>query len=233
MAFHEGVRALTMDLYGTLVDTDGSLLGPATDFLRRKGFGGSPAVFLERWRGKMFQNTMMDTLLQKGHTPFRELLRRALVFRLQEAGLSFTAQEVASLVGEWERLRPYPDVREGLLALKGRYLLVVLSNGDRDMLEKVVPGLGVPMDRVISVAEAGVYKPHPAVYRTAAQLLKVEPRAILHVASHPFDLIGAKAAGMRTAYVDRHKTPFDETVYTPDLVVGDFRELAARLLAER
>jgi 2-haloacid dehalogenase len=224
------VRVLSMDLYGTLVDTIGTLLESATGLLTRKGFGGSPAMFLQRWQGKLYQNIMMDTLLQKGRTPFRELLRRSLVFVLWEAGISFTEEEVASLVGEWERLHPYPDVREGLLALKGRYPLVVLSNGDPDMLAKVVPALGVPIDRVISAAEAGVYKPHPAVYRMAAEVLKVELSDILHVASHPFDLIGAKAAGMRTAYVDRHKSPFDETPYMPDLVVRDFRELAAKLL---
>jgi len=229
----EEVRLLTIDLYGTLLDTQGSLLGPTTDFLMRKGFEGSPAIFLQRWQGKTIQNTMIDTLLQKGHTPFRELLRRSLVFSLREASIPFTEEEVTSLVGEWERLRPYPDVREGLLDLRARYPLVVLSNGDPDMLAKVVPALGVPIERTISAAEAGVYKPHPAVYRTAAEALRVELSAILHVASHPFDLIGAKAAGMRTAYVDRHKTPFDESPYTPDLVVRDFRELAARLLPKR
>ena len=181
----------------------------------------------------MYQNTMTDTLLQRGRTPFRELLRRALVFRLQEAQISFTPEEVSSLVGGWERLQPYPDVKEGLGALKGRYLLAVLSNGDPDMLAKAVPGLGVPMDRVISSAQAGAYKPHPSVYLTAARLLGMEPSQVLHVASHPFDLIGAKAAGLRTAYVDRHGTPFDETPYTPDLVVKEMRELAARLMSER
>jgi hypothetical protein len=65
-------------------------------------------MFLRRWQGKLYQNIVMDTLLQKGRTPFRELLRRSLVFVLREAGISFTEEGVAILVGEWERLHPIP-----------------------------------------------------------------------------------------------------------------------------
>jgi 2-haloacid dehalogenase len=84
-------------------------------------------------------------------------------------------------------------------------------------------------DQIISVAEAGSFKPHEATYRTATELLDVLPKEVCFVANHAFDCIGAKAAGMRTAFVDRRGRPFGNANYPPDTVVGDFAELATAL----
>jgi 2-haloacid dehalogenase len=97
------------------------------------------------------------------------------------------------------------------------------------MLENAKPYLDLEFDRMISVAEAGYFKPHYAAYRTACELLEAEPSSVMHVANHPFDCLGAKAFGMRAAYVNRRGRPFGETPYTPDLEVADFGELATAL----
>jgi 2-haloacid dehalogenase len=98
------------------------------------------------------------------------------------------------------------------------------------MLEAARPHLGIEFDRIISVAEAGSFKPHVATYRMAAELLGAPPDAILFVANHAFDCVGAKAYGMRTCFVDRRRRPFGDTPHLPDLVVSDFAELAAVLM---
>lgn len=230
MAELSGIRVLTFDLYGTLVDMQGGLTEAISPFLQKRGFTGTPGAIVTRWRRTHFQDSMIDTLLQKGHTPFREVSRRALAYTLLRAGIPFTQDELRELVARIERLRPYRNVVEALATLKQKYALVILSNGDPDMLEKAAPFLSINFDRVISAAQAGAFKPHPAVYRAAVELLQVEPTVILHVASHPFDLIGAKAFGLRTAYVNRLGRPFGETPYIPDLEVHDFHELTARLV---
>ncbi len=51
----------------------------------------------------------------------------------------------------------------------------------------------------------------------------------MHVASHAFDCIGAKAAGMRAGFVNRRGRPCEDTPYHPDLVVPDFTALAEAL----
>jgi 2-haloacid dehalogenase len=79
------------------------------------------------------------------------------------------------------------------------------------------------------VATAGYFKPHYVAYRTTCDLLGAEPDSIMHVASHPFDCLGAKAFGTRAAYVNRRGRPFGETPYTPDVEVADFGELATAL----
>jgi 2-haloacid dehalogenase len=112
------------------------------------------------------------------------------------------------------------------MRLKTRYCLVVLSNGDPDMLEAAKPHHGIPFDRVISVAEAQSFKPHVATYTKAAELIGLGMDEILFVANHAFDCIGAKAAGMRTAFIDRRRRPFGMTPHQPDILVGSMTELA-------
>ena len=223
------VHTLMFDLYGTVVDMQGGLTQAVTPYLRSKGWSGRPDALVTWWRRTHFENSMIDALLHRDHTPYREIGRRALAYTLERAGIDHTQDEVAALVSEIERLKPFPDVVAALQALKRRYQLVILSNGDPDMLEAARPHLGVEFDHVISVAEAGSFKPHVATYRTAAELVGSPPSAILFVANHAFDCVGAKAYGMRSCFVDRRKRPFGEWPYQPDLVVGNFAELAERL----
>ena len=96
------------------------------------------------------------------------------------------------------------------------------------MLKAAGPHIGFAFERVISVAEAGYFKPH---WRPThgCRADRLDRSAILFVANHAFDCIGAKAFGMRTAFIDRRKRPFGETPHAPDLLVADFAELAATL----
>jgi 2-haloacid dehalogenase len=227
--FQGEAHTLMFDLYGTLVDMQGGLTSAVTPFLQRKGWMGSPDALVTWWRRTHFENSMIDALLHREHTPYREIGQRALAYTLERAGIDYTDEEVAALVSCIERLQPFPDVVAALGKLKQRYRLTILSNGDPDMLAAARPHLQVEFDRIISVAEAGSFKPHVATYRTAAELLGSPPDAILFVANHAFDCVGAKAYGMRTCFVDRRKRPFGDWPYQPDLVVGDFTELADRL----
>ena len=227
--FEGEVHTLMFDLYGTVVDMQGGLTEAVTPYLKRKGWSGRPDALVTWWRRTHFENSMIDALLHREHTPYREIGRRALAYTLERAGIDHTDDEVRELVARIESLKPFPDVVAALKKLKSRYQLAILSNGDPDMLEAAKPHLGVEFDRVMSVAEAGSFKPHVATYRTAAELLGAPPDSILFVANHAFDCVGAKAYGMRTCFVGRRKRPFGDWPYQPDLVVADFRELAERL----
>lgn len=228
-----GVNTLMFDFYGTVVDMQGGLVEAITPYLAQKGYTANPPSRLVTWwRRTHFENSMIDALLHRDHTPYREIGRQAVDYTLERAGIAHTTGEVDALVAEIERLQPFPDVVEGLETLKNhRFRLVILSNGDPDMLERGVASSGTAdlFDRVISVAEAGSFKPHEATYRTATELLGVRPDEVCFVANHAFDCIGAKAAGMRTAFVDRRGRPFGNDKYLPDAVVADFAELATVL----
>jgi 2-haloacid dehalogenase len=220
------VKACMFDQYGTVVDMQSGLTEVATPFLKRKGWSGEPNSFVTWWRRTHFENSMIDALLHREHTSYREIGERSVAFVLERAGIACTMEEVRGLVAEIEKLRPFPEVPAALARLQTRYKLVVLSNGDPDMLETAKQYHRIPFDRVISVAEAGSFKPHRATYTKAAELLELRLDQVLFVANHAFDCIGAKSAGMHTAFIDRRRRPFGMTPHQPDILVRTMTELA-------
>jgi 2-haloacid dehalogenase len=169
---------------------------------------------------------MIDALLHREHTPYREIGHRSVAHVMERAGILHTMDEVRTLVAQIERLRCFPEVPEALARLKTRYKLVVLSNGDPDMLEAAKQYHGIPFDKVISVAEANSFKPHVATYTKAAEIVGVRMNEVLFVANHAFDCVGAKSAGMRAAFIDRRRRPFGATPHQPDIFVRSMTELA-------
>ena len=226
----DSVTVCMFDQYGTVVDMQGGLVAVAAPFLAAKGWKGNPNAFVTWWRRTHFENSMIDSLLHQAHTPYRTIGERAVSFVMERAGIAHTAEDAALLVAAIERLRPFPEVPAALARLRARYRLVVLSNGDPDMLEAARAHHGVAFDRVISVGEAGRFKPHVDTYVKAAALEGVGVERVLFVANHAFDCIGAKAAGMRTAFIDRRRRPFGATPHQPDLVVPSMAELADALV---
>jgi 2-haloacid dehalogenase len=146
------IKVCMFDQYGTVVDIQGGLTEIAAPFLKKKGWGGDPNSFVTWWRRTHFENSMIDALLQREHTPYREIGQRAVAYVMDRAGISYTALEVHHLVASIERLKCFPEVPKALARLQTRYKLVVLSNGDPDMLEAAKKYHGIPFDKVISVA---------------------------------------------------------------------------------
>jgi len=220
------IEVCMFDQYGTVVDMQAGLTEAVTPYLRGKGWTGEPHALVTWWRRTHFENSMIDALLQRDHTPYREIGHRSLDWVLERARIPHTLDEVRHLVAQIERLRPFPEVPAALARLQTRFRIVVLSNGDPDMLEAAKAHHGIPFDAVISAAAANAFKPHVATYRRAAELIGAPLEAVLFVANHAFDCIGAKSAGMHAAFIDRRKRPFGATPHQPDLVVADMTELA-------
>ena len=223
------VKVCMFDQYGTVVDMQKGLTEAVTPYLEKKGWTGRPDAFVTWWRRTHFENSMIDALLHREHTPYREVGHRAVAYTLERAGIAYTMDEVRQLVAQIVRLKPFPDVPEALARLKARYRIAVLSNGDPDMLEAAKAFHGIAFDAVISVAVANSFKPHVATYTRAAEILGVRMDEVLFVANHAFDCIGAKSAGMHTAFIDRRRRPFGITPHQPDLIVPSMSELAALL----
>jgi len=217
------------DQYGTVVDMQKGLTEAVAPYLRAKGWKGRPDAFVTWWRRTHFENSMIDALLHREQMPYREIGHRAVAYTLERAGIPYSMDEVRSLVAEIERLKPFPDVPGALARLKTRYRIVVLSNGDPDMLEAAKAFHKIPFNAVISVASANSFKPHVATYTKAAEIVGVRMDEVLFVANHAFDCIGAKSAGMHTAFIDRRKRPFGITPHQPDIVVPDMASLADAL----
>ena len=221
------IKALAFDQYGTIVDMQKGLTEAVTPFLAKKGWKGSPDSFVTWWRRTHFENSMIDALLDRGHTPYRQIGHRAVSHVMDRCGISYSQEEVRWLVAEIEKLKPFPDVVAALEKLRrAGYKLAILSNGDPDMLQAAGPHIGIPFDHVISVQEAGYFKPHWKTYATAEARIGLDRSSILFVANHAFDCIGAKSAGMHSAFIDRRQRPFGGTPHQPDVVVQDMKSLA-------
>jgi 2-haloacid dehalogenase len=224
------IKALAFDQYGTIVDMQKGLTEAVTPFLKQKGWTGEPNSFVTWWRRTHFENSMIDALCDRGHTPYRQIGHRAVSYVMDRCGISYTQEEVRWLISEIETLTPFPDVVAALDTLRSKGdKLAIPSNGDRDMLKAAGPHIGFRFDHVISVQEAGYFKPHGRTDAKAEEILGEDRSSILFVANHAFDCIGAKSYGMRTAFIDRRKRPFGQTPHQPDLLVANFAELAAAL----
>jgi 2-haloacid dehalogenase len=218
------IKALAFDQYGTIVDMQQGLTAAVAPFLKQKGWRGEPNSFVTWWRRTHFESSMIDALCDRGHTPYRQIGHRAISYVMDRCGIAYTQGEVRSLVAEIEKLKPFPDVLAALERLRSNgYELAILSNGDRDMLNAAGPHIGFRFDHVISVEEAGYFKPHWKTYAKAAEIIGEDRSSILFVANHAFDCIGAKSYGMRTAFIDRRQRPFGQTPHQPDFDRGGFR----------
>ena len=225
------VTTLAFDVFGTILDLTGSLEGPTGELLAELGSDVSGAEFYPQWRARQRIEQFQDSLLMLGHGGYLETCRRALAYALRANGIEFAPERIARFMDVWQDLSPYPDAVEGLERLSSEYRLVALSNGEPAFLDHLANNrIRFEFDRIISVEEAGFFKPHPAVYRTAARLLDADPSDIMMAAAHSFDIMGARACGFRGAYVNRYALPYEDSErYAPDIVVDDFIELAAAL----
>src|SRR5262245_59308844 len=86
-AIKETVKVCMFDQYGTVVDMQGGLTAVAAPYLKKKGWGGNPNAFVTWWRRTHFENSMIDALLHREHTPYREIGLRSVAHVLDRAGI--------------------------------------------------------------------------------------------------------------------------------------------------
>ena len=227
----EGVNTLTFDLFGTVLDLAGSLRPSIDEFLSQRESPLDGAAFWAQWRLRQRVEQYQDTLLMLGHSGYLTVCKYAFLYTLRSNNIPFTRDEVEEFMQVWQQLKPFEDAVNGLNRLKGHYKLVGLSNGEPWYLDHLVKNrIKFDFDAVISVEEAGAFKPHPGVYRKAAQILESEVGELMMVASHSFDIMGARACGYRAAYVNRYGLPMEESPHQPDIMTVDFEQLADCLI---
>jgi 2-haloacid dehalogenase len=228
------VKALTFDLFGTVLDLGGSLTPFIAKFLDSKGSDAPPQRFWEQWRYRQRIEQYQDNIMMLGHSGYLETARRAFVYTLGLNKIRASKEEVQKFMLAWRELSPFPEVRPALQKLKDDFRLVALSNGEPDFLDHLVKNrVEWNFDAVISVQVVGAFKPHPGVYLRAAALLGLNPAECLMVSANSFDVLGARACGFRGAYVNRYQLPMEDTPFQPDLEVRDFKELADTLTGGR
>jgi 2-haloacid dehalogenase len=198
------VKALTFDVFGTVVDWRGSITREGLKLGKELGIRADWAAFADAWRSG-YRPAMDD--VRSGRLPWTNidgLHRRILERILDESGLDMLSEpEKDQLNRAWHRLAPWPDAVRGLKRLKKGYLITTLSNGNVSLLTNMAKHAGLPWDCVLSAELFHHYKPDAGAYLGAAAMLGFEPHEVMMVAAHKDDLRAAQAAGLRAAFVQR------------------------------
>jgi len=230
------IRALTFDVFGTVVDWRGSIIREGRALGKQKNLKADWTAVADAWRDGY--KPAMDRV-RKRQLPWmsidqlHRLILDDVLAKLRMDAL--TAQDRDHLNLAWHRLRPWPDSRPGLKRLKKRYVLATLSNGNISLLVNMARNAGLQWDCVFSAELFRHYKPDPEAYLGAAALLGLQPSEVLMVAAHKDDLQAAKRCGLRTAFVRRplERGPDAKADLSSDrsfdFNADDFNDLASQL----
>ena len=220
------VKALTFDVFGTVVDWRNSIAREAEKALAPKGHDLDWAGFADAWRAR-YQPAMQAVCA--GARPFTKLdilHRENLDVVLAEFGVAGLSEaELDDLNRAWHRLDPWPDTIAGLTRLKTKYVLATQSNGNVALMVNMAKRAGLPWDVILGAEVCGAYKPMPEAYQRAADLLGLAPEECMMTAAHNDDLKAAAAQGFHTAFVARptEKGPGQ----TKDLVADSSVDISA------
>ena len=230
------VKALTFDVFGTVVDWRSSIIREGNELAKRKGLDADWEKFADAWRGGYGPSM---NRVRGGELPWMKIddLHRLILDGLLEQfnieGLSEAEKDHFNRA--WHRLTPWPDVVPGLTRLKKKFIITTLSNGNVALLTNMAKNAGLPWDAILSSELAKRYKPDKEVYLTAADLLGLQPEQVMMVAAHKGDLRAAKSVGFKAAFVPRplERGPNVKRDLTPDpsfeVVAKDFVDLAEKL----
>lgn len=215
------------DIYGTLVDPL-----EMNEHLRPIVGEDLADGFSELWREKQIEYTFRRALMRR-YEDFGVCTRQALVHAANVLEVNLSEEEGEKLIEEYQNLRPFPDVIPGIEAMKSKgHTLVAFSNGVEATALTLLDRAGVlpHLQGVISVDDLKTFKPDPEVYYHLARRLGADPSETWLVSSNPFDVIGAKAAGLRAAWIKRRpNAQFDPWGIEPDLVAPNLEALAEKL----
>jgi 2-haloacid dehalogenase len=199
-------KALIFDVFGTVVDWRGSIIAEGVGWAKVKKLNVDWARFADRWRAGYAPSM---NRVRNGDLPWTKLdvlHRMVMDDLLTEFGITgLTEQEKDHWNRVWHRLKPWPDSVPGLTRLKKKYVIGPLSNGNVALLTNMAKHAGLPWDVILSAELARHYKPDPAAYLTAVELLGLKPEETIMAAAHIGDLNAAHRCGLRTAFIHRPK----------------------------
>ena len=220
----EKFYALGFDVYGTLVDP----LAMAEPL--RALVGEQADRFAELWRSKQLEYSFRRGLMRR-YVDFDVCTQQALRFTQQALRCELPESDRDRLLEAYLYLPLFPEVAASLTALKAQgHRLVAFSNGVEASIRALLANAGVLpyLEDVVSVDDLRTFKPDPAVYEYLVRRTGRASAETWLVSSNAWDVIGAKAAGLRAAWVKRQPgAVFDPWEVEPDVVVSGLDELAS------
>lgn len=221
-------RALLFDVNETLSD-----MAPMAD---RFVDVGAPAELAATWFASLLRDGFALTAAG-GTAPFAQVGSDALGVALHGHALNRPCEDaIAHVMGGFTTLTVHDDVADGVnaLAALGARLLT-LSNGATSVAEQLFARAGIrgSFERLLSVQDAGAWKPAAAAYAYAARECGLAPADMMRVAVHPWDIDGAHRAGLRTAWINRTDALYPGCFHRPTHEATSLTALAEQLDTRR
>jgi 2-haloacid dehalogenase len=217
---------LGFDVYGTLVDP----LGMERQLVALFGDRGKPICAL--WRQKQLEYLFRRGLM-RCYEDFDACTRRALEFAAKAHNVELPDDAQQQFLNDYLNLPAFPDVLPALEKLKeSGCTLLAFSNGVENSLRTLLGNAGVLsyFEAVVSVDDIKTFKPNPEVYAYLVSRGNRSCEETWLVSANPFDVIGAKAAHLKGAWVRRNSGAlFDPWEFEPDIVVSNLTELTTGL----
>ena len=220
------IKALSFDMYRTLIDTKDFHEQAVCEILRREGAPSvDPDGFHKKW-DELYEDVHIEMkpgeFIREGDVAI-ESLRRTF----KEYGIDGDAEAGFDLwTRQYEKAELYPEVEEVLDALAGEYPMIVVSNVDNDDFGYAMfRAKNLPFLDIITSETHKSYKPHEKLFKVALSALKCQPEEILHIGdSQRSDVVGAKNMGMCAVWLNRRSEKLKPGI-EPDYEITDLREL--------
>jgi 2-haloacid dehalogenase len=219
-------NVLVFDVAETLLDLQ--VLRP----LFQRVFGDGAIV--DEWFGETILYSETATLTNT-FAPFGQLGAGVLRMLGRIHNVSISEADVVELGKGLAFLPPHPDVPDSLRKLKAAgYRLVTLTdspaNSGRGPLQAA--GLADLFEQQFTAEAVHRYKPARETYQMVAQAMGTQLSELCMIASHPWDLIGARTAGCSAALIERAGVaPFIVPgLEQPQIVGPSLTEIAAQLI---
>lgn len=218
--------SVAFDVIGTLFS-----LEPLRTRLQAAGL---PPDALETWYAESLRDAFALAASGNGsYQPFQALLDANLDVLSLRHGSVLGRLRKGGILSALQELPPHPDAAEALAALAAAGIpAIAFSNGGAAATEALLrrAGLRDAVRLVVSTDEAGLSKPRREAYHHAAARAGTPPDRVALVAAHPWDIHGAKLAGLTAGFVARGRA-FPTVLAAPDVQGEGLAEVARALAA--
>ncbi|GGK79869.1 haloacid dehalogenase type II [Streptomyces flaveus] len=223
------IEVVVFDVLGTMVDEPGGLRAAIRDAVPAAD-DASVDQLLTVWQEHVEHEQQRIEEHSRAYAN-TEIIDREAAQRVADCAGLTDPVAIERLATASQRLKPWDDSVAGLAALARRFPVLGLSNASRAALLRLNAHAGLRWHQALSAEDALAYKPAPEVYQLAVDAAGCPPERVLMVAAHAWDLRGAQAAGMRTAYVQRPGGDPPKRTDTFDWRSDSLDELVATLTA--
>jgi 2-haloacid dehalogenase len=197
---------LAFDVYGTLVDPSGMAEHLAHEL------GAKAVEFADYWREKQLEYSFRRALMDN-YADFSICTSDALNFTCRRFKAEISPERRSELLRLYRRLPRFGDVTPALHSLRDGFRLFAFSNGKRSDIDAVLSNASILeyFDGIVTADDVRSFKPDPAVYSYARRATGAWSSPLWLVSSNPWDIIGARSAGLSSAWVQRS----EEKIYDP------------------